>query len=69
MSKAFLPLLLARPGSYLANVSSVFGFCGPSETAACSTAKFAVRGFTDVLRNELIVKGLPEQIRLDVALA
>lgn len=73
MSKAFLPLLLARPGSHLANVSSVFGFCGPPETAAYSTAKFAVRGFTDVLRNELAGKDVavstvfPGGVRTNIA--
>ena len=73
MSKAFLPLMLNRPGSHIANVSSVFGFCGPPETAAYSTAKFAVRGFTDVLRNELAGTGVgvstvfPGGVRTNIA--
>ena len=52
MSKAFLPLLRAG-GGHLVNVSSVFGLMGAPQNAAYSTAKFGVRGFTDVLRNEL----------------
>jgi NAD(P)-dependent dehydrogenase (short-subunit alcohol dehydrogenase family) len=52
MSKAFLPLLRAG-GGHIVNVSSVFGLFGAPLNAAYSTAKFAVRGFTDVLRNEL----------------
>lgn len=52
MSKAFLPLLQAG-GGHLVNVSSVFGLFGAPQNAAYSTAKFGVRGFTDVLRNEL----------------
>ncbi|WP_151088562.1 SDR family NAD(P)-dependent oxidoreductase [Hymenobacter baengnokdamensis] len=52
MSKAFLPLLRAG-GGHLVNVSSVFGLFGAPQNAAYSTAKFGVRGFTDVLRNEL----------------
>lgn len=73
MSRALLPLMLNRPGSHVANVSSVFGFCGPPETAAYSTAKFAVRGFTDVLRNELAGTGVsvstvfPGGVRTNIA--
>lgn len=52
MTKAFLPLLRAG-GGHIVNVSSVFGLFGAPQNAAYSTAKFGVRGFTDVLRNEL----------------
>jgi len=49
----FLPLLQKAPEAHLVNISSVFGMIGPpGQTAYCS-AKYAVRGFTEVLRQEL----------------
>lgn len=58
MSKAFLPLMRAGGGGHVVNVSSVFGLFGMPESAAYSTAKFGVRGFTDTLRNELRGSGI-----------
>ncbi|MFC7274196.1 SDR family NAD(P)-dependent oxidoreductase [Paractinoplanes rhizophilus] len=53
MTKAFLPQLLARPGTHLVNVSSLFGLIGPPGQVAYATSKFGVRGFTEALRHEL----------------
>jgi short-subunit dehydrogenase len=53
MTKAFLPQLLARPGSHLVNISSLFGLVAPPGQVAYATSKFGVRGFTDALRHEL----------------
>lgn len=53
ISRALLPVLRSHPGSHLANVSSVYGLIGPAGQSAYATAKFGVRGFTDVLRHEL----------------
>jgi NAD(P)-dependent dehydrogenase (short-subunit alcohol dehydrogenase family) len=51
--KFFLPLLERQPEAHIVNVSSVFGLIGPpGQTAYCS-AKFAVRGFSECLREEL----------------
>jgi short-subunit dehydrogenase len=50
---AFLPLLHAQPRAHLVNVSSVFGLVAPPGQTAYSSAKFAVRGFTESLRHEL----------------
>jgi len=51
--RAFLPILVAQDSGAIVNTSSVFGLVGmPSQSAYCS-AKFAVRGFTDSLRQEL----------------
>ncbi len=51
--RAFLPLLLAQGDGAIVNTSSVFGLMGvPAQTAYCAS-KFAVRGFTDALRQEL----------------
>lgn len=52
-TRAFLPLLVEQDSGAIVNTSSVFGLAGiPSQSAYCS-AKFAVRGFTDSLRQEL----------------
>jgi short-subunit dehydrogenase len=53
-AKAFLPALLAQPEACLVNVSSVFGLWGPPGQSAYAASKFAVRGFTESLRGELI---------------
>jgi len=52
-TRAFLPLLVAQDDGMIVNTSSVFGLVGmPNQSAYCA-AKFAVRGFTDSLRQEL----------------
>lgn len=53
-TKAFLPHLLKRPESALINISSVFGITGIPLQAPYCTTKFAVRGFTESLRMELM---------------
>lgn len=58
MTKAFLPRLLADGQGHIINVSSVYGLMGPPQQCAYATAKFGVRGFTDVLRNELKGTGI-----------
>jgi NADP-dependent 3-hydroxy acid dehydrogenase YdfG len=51
--RAFLPILLAQNSGVIVNTSSVFGLLGmPYQSAYCAS-KFAVRGFTDSLRQEL----------------
>jgi len=50
---AFLPHLKARPEAALVNISSIFGIVGYGGQGAYSTSKFAVRGFTETLRQEL----------------
>lgn len=51
--KFFLPLLQREPDAHLVNISSVFGLFGPpGQTAYCSS-KYAVRGFSESLREEL----------------
>ncbi|HKV21071.1 MAG TPA: SDR family NAD(P)-dependent oxidoreductase [Mycobacterium sp.] len=52
-TRAFLPILVEQDSGVIVNTSSVFGLAGmPHQSAYCS-AKFAVRGFTDALRQEL----------------
>jgi NADP-dependent 3-hydroxy acid dehydrogenase YdfG len=51
--RAFLPLLLREGEGAIVNTSSVFGLVGfPHQSAYCAS-KFAVRGYTDALRQEL----------------
>jgi NAD(P)-dependent dehydrogenase (short-subunit alcohol dehydrogenase family) len=56
-TRAFLPLLMASDEGYLVNTSSVNGFwacLGPATAhTAYSTAKFAVKGFSEALRVDL----------------
>ncbi len=52
-TRAFLPQLRQKPDAHIVNISSVFGLIGvPTQSAYCA-AKFAVRGFTESLRQEL----------------
>jgi short-subunit dehydrogenase len=51
--KAFLPELQRTPGSSLVNISSVFGLVAPPGQSAYAASKFAVRGFSESLREEL----------------
>jgi 3-dehydrosphinganine reductase len=53
MVKAFLPGMLDRGSGHIVNISSVAGFWAPFGYSAYAPAKFAVRGFSDVLRLEL----------------
>jgi NAD(P)-dependent dehydrogenase (short-subunit alcohol dehydrogenase family) len=52
-TRAFLPLLVEQDDGVIVNTSSVFGLLGmPYQSAYCAS-KFAVRGFTEALRQEL----------------
>jgi NAD(P)-dependent dehydrogenase (short-subunit alcohol dehydrogenase family) len=51
--KFFLPLLQREPEAHIVNISSVFGLIGPAGQSAYAASKFAVRGFTQALRQEL----------------
>jgi short-subunit dehydrogenase len=53
MTRAFLPLLHRSLDARIVNVSSIFGIITPPGQAAYSASKFAVRGFSNVLRHEL----------------
>jgi short-subunit dehydrogenase len=58
-SKAFLPHLIASGEGHLVNISSVFGIFSVPGQAGYNAAKFAVRGFTEALRQEMLVAGHP----------
>lgn len=54
MTKAFLPHMVKQNQGHIINVSSVFGIVGLPHQSAYATAKFGVKGFSDVLKIELI---------------
>ena len=56
-TKAFLPHLKQSGDGHVVNISSIFGIIGVPTQAAYNAAKFAVRGFTESLREELDIEG------------
>jgi NAD(P)-dependent dehydrogenase (short-subunit alcohol dehydrogenase family) len=72
-TRAFLPILVEQDEGVIVNTSSVFGLLGmPYQSAYCAS-KFAVRGFTDALRQELRGTGVravtvhPGGVRTNIA--
>lgn len=58
MVKLLLPGMLERGSGHIINVSSMAGVVGIFGYTAYSGAKFAVKGFSDVLRSELKPRGI-----------
>ncbi len=58
--KAFLPLMSS--GAFIVNISSMAGIIGVYGYSAYGASKFAVRGFSDVLRSELKLKNIQVSI-------
>ncbi len=52
--RAFLPMLEAAKQSQIVNISSVGGLIGVPEQTAYTASKFAIRGFSEALRHELV---------------
>ncbi len=61
-TKAFLPYLKASGEGHIINVSSVFGICSQPTQSAYNASKFAVRGFTEALRQELDLEKAPVSV-------
>jgi NADP-dependent 3-hydroxy acid dehydrogenase YdfG len=61
-TKAFLPHLIASGDGHIINISSIFGLFSVPGQAAYNSAKFAVRGFTEALRQEMILAGHPVKV-------
>jgi NADP-dependent 3-hydroxy acid dehydrogenase YdfG len=61
-TKAFLPHLIASGDGHIINVSSLFGLLAMPGQAAYNSAKFAVRGFTEALRQEMTLNGHPVKV-------
>src|SRR5690606_9142638 len=58
-TKEFLPHLLASGDGALVNISSLFGLIAMPGQAAYNATKFAVRGFTEAIREEMLVARHP----------
>ncbi|MEZ5212760.1 MULTISPECIES: SDR family NAD(P)-dependent oxidoreductase [unclassified Gordonia (in: high G+C Gram-positive bacteria)] len=54
-TKAFLPHIIASGDGAVVNVSSLFGILSEPGQSAYNSAKFAVRGFTESLRQEMLL--------------
>lgn len=52
-TKSFLPLIKQTADGHVINLSSVFGLTAQPTQAGYNASKFAVRGFTEALRQEL----------------
>ncbi|WP_206509474.1 SDR family NAD(P)-dependent oxidoreductase [Rhodococcus sp. BGS-1C] len=58
-TKAFLPHLQESGDGHIVNISSLFGILAMPSQAAYNAAKFAVRGFSEALRMELLISKAP----------
>ena len=61
-TKVFLPHLVESGDGHVINISSVFGLFSVPGQAAYNAAKFAVRGFTEALRQEMMAAGHPVKV-------
>jgi NADP-dependent 3-hydroxy acid dehydrogenase YdfG len=61
-TKAFLPHLSASGDGHVVNISSLFGLMSIPGQAAYNSAKFAVRGFTEALRQEMVLNREPVKV-------
>ena len=58
-TKEFLPHLIASGDGYLVNISSLFGLISMPGNSAYNATKYAVRGLTEAIREEMLVAGHP----------
>ncbi|MFP5021000.1 SDR family NAD(P)-dependent oxidoreductase [Pseudonocardia phyllosphaerae] len=58
-TKAFLPHLVASGDGHVVNVSSIFGIAAQPLMSGYNASKYAVRGFTESLRQDLDMTGAP----------
>ena len=76
-TKEFLPHLKASGDGHIVNISSLFGLTAQPSQSAYNASKFAVRGFTEALRQELDIQNNgvsatcvhPGGIRTNIAMA
>ena len=61
-SKEFLPYLVESGDGRLVNISSLFGLMAVPGQSAYNAAKFAVRGLTEAIRQEMLVSGKPVKV-------
>ena len=58
-TKEFLPHLIASGNGALVNISSLFGLISIPGQTVYNATKYAVRGFTEALREEMLISGHP----------
>ncbi len=58
-TKAFLPHLIASGDGHVVTMSSLFGLISVPGQSAYHATKYAVRGFSEALREEMLVDGHP----------
>jgi NADP-dependent 3-hydroxy acid dehydrogenase YdfG len=58
-TKEFLPHLVASGDGHVVNLSSLFGLVSMPGQSMYNAAKYAVRGFSEALRQELLMAGHP----------
>ncbi len=56
-TKFFLPALIESGDAHIVNISSLFGLVSMPDQAFSNAAKYAVRGFTEALREEMLIDG------------
>jgi NAD(P)-dependent dehydrogenase (short-subunit alcohol dehydrogenase family) len=61
-TKEFLPHLIASGDGTLVNISSLFGLISMPGQTAYNATKYAVRGFTEALREEMLINGHPVSV-------
>lgn len=61
-TKAFLPYLIESGDGHVVNISSLFGLLSIPGQSAYNAAKFAVRGFTESFRQEMLISKQPVQV-------
>ena len=63
-TKEFLPYLIESGDGHVVNISSLNGIMAQASMSAYCTTKFAVRGFTESLRAEMLSAGQPVHVTL-----
>jgi NAD(P)-dependent dehydrogenase (short-subunit alcohol dehydrogenase family) len=61
-TKEFLPHLVESGEGHVVNISSLNGLLAQASMSAYCTTKFAVRGFTESLRAEMLAEGHPVRV-------
>ena len=61
-TKEFLPHLIASGDGHLVNISSLFGLISVAGSSTYNASKFAVRGFTEAVRQDMLLAGHPVSV-------
>lgn len=61
-TREFLPHIIASGDGHIINISSLNGIMAQPKLGPYVTSKFAVRGFTETLRTEMLVRRLPVKV-------